>query len=128
MQQKLTGQHFGNLFGRICYTHTCYFHCEIYNQQKCTKRRGAVARTYNPNYPETEIRKISVLPQPRPKKFSKTPSQSMKTRYCDPASAESLKEEDLGAFPPGQKMRSYLKSNQSKKDWRYGSSSREPPC
>jgi hypothetical protein len=41
-----------------------------------------------------------------------------------PAMPESLEQEDHNLGKLGEKMRSYLQNNQSKKGWQHGSSSR----
>jgi hypothetical protein len=49
---------------------------------------------------------------------------SMVVYACHPSYSEIHKSEGCGPCQPGQKVRSYLQNNQSKRGWRRGSSSR----
>jgi hypothetical protein len=72
---------------------------------------------------EDEIRRIVVLGQPGPKKKKITKPhlnrKKLEVVHMPAISAMgNAKQEDSSPGWPGKKARSYLKNNQSKKDWR----------
>jgi hypothetical protein len=68
---------------------------------------------------ETEIKRIMVPGQPRQMKLQRfhlnDKKLGMVMRGCHASDGKKLKKEDQGSGQPGQKVRYYLKSNESKK-------------